>query len=432
MVKILVFNFISFYLLVLYFMKNGVYAQPKIYTYDQVKQLLRDKAVSPSEVFSADSNEDELCKCSGSLPSIASRNDNETFTNPLIIAYTAPSISRCNSVKVYFAYRILMNQTDVNMAICKNGRKSRDMDDCDRSFEDPQLPPSRCPEECLREIRSIPKGEKGEKGDKGDRGERGLIGSVGQRGERGERGETGPSGPRGDKGDKGDKGDRGERGEKGESGSNGSPSDKTGVVGKAPPNNMTVQRTFTDLFVAFHNYTGCSIDQADSWWYEPSYPTLCRNYKQGGTLLRNVNPGTIIKTGFLVVWAYDPGYNHWPALAYRAKENDFIPVLCQVNAYPMFLARLESDYKDMVCPKDVKFVDKDSNFIRNFLIGLASIVGLTGIFGLIYLIHLTYFKREQDIIIDDGVFEDLNDQDVRSLDLGSDTGHLLEQHNEGE
>lgn len=390
------------------------------YNYDEVKRLLREKGVSPSEVFAADDHID-LCRCASSLPSLASKNDNETFVNPLIIAYTVPSLSRCSTSKVYFAYRILMNQSDVNMAICKSGRESKDLDDCDKSYENPNLPPGnpppnqpvRCPQECLDAIRTIPKGKKGD---------------------RGERGQNGEKGDRGDKGDRGERGEKGEKGEKGDSvpggGGNGT---YGGVYGLAPTRKQVdAQRTYGDIVKAFMNETGCSIDldYGPYWFTDLNYPTHCRRETAPSKdikSLKSVNSATPVKTGYVIIWLWEgPGYGaYWqyPAFAYRTEYNDIVPVLCHKNYNPFFLVKMKPRYDEIMCPIGP---DTKVGFSKVLIIVGSFFVSFIGLFCS-YLLYRKY--KVTDIVLNDNdnEEEDEDEENGDRLSIASDVGPLLEE-----
>lgn len=278
------------------------------YDFGDVVSVLRQNGIDPGCVY-FNPNYQDICTCGGMRRPVSLEPSSSPVNENLLIVYDKANLQDCDRGKVYGAYRVLLNQSDVNGALCQRGDFSRDVTDC-RVYGPPigippippPIPPPpfpypdpRCPEQCVDMIRRIPRG---------------------------------PPGP-------------------------------PGGNSLAPSRRERVERTFYDLKQAFKKYTGCSIGRTDytkQWHYQPSNPSFCYKYTKPVTYIRDTSDDSAIRSGYIVL-THTVQPVEWVrpfmSLVYRSVENDIIPAMCQNDMFPFFVTPMRPRFEEIECSADV-------------------------------------------------------------------------------
>jgi len=296
-----------------------------------VRELLLKKGVEPSDVFVRLDKQD-ICACRGNYTSIANLPGSFELDNEFLVGYPYYSERLCSSVRPFAAYRILVNQSEVNMGICQDNEYSRDLSDC-QIFrvpkQPPEFPPSdpdSCPKSCLDLIMRIPRGEHGDKGERGEKG---------NEGQRGPKGDVGPAGPPGKQGPIGPPG-----------------SENNGIVGKAPSRLVVrSKKTFGDIKQAYQRLFGCRSDEGNHYLVNVNSKDSTRCNRIDWKPLKDYDSSAIIERGYVIMWHWNVNRGSWgDAFAYRVEEDDIVPVICFDDSYPVFLSRMNQREEEVFCP----------------------------------------------------------------------------------
>jgi hypothetical protein len=337
------------------------------HTVTTVRELLKAKSVDPSDVF-VRFDRQQICSCRGNYTSLANLSGDLEIESDLLVGYPYMSERLCNSVGPFAAYRILVNQSDVNMAICQEGEYSRELSDC-QIFRVPEQPPEfpspkdpeSCPGKCLEMILKISKGEKGDKGEKGERGSEGMQGPPGL---------PGPTGPRGPEGKQGPPGKIGNGG--------------NGVIGVVPSRmKAKVKRNYGDIKTAYQRFFGCRPDEGYNYLVNVNSKDPTRCNRADWKMLKDYDSSTVVDKGYVLMWHWNINRYSWGnAFAYRVEEDDIIPVYCFDDSYPYFLPRMEIIEEEVFCP--LRPNEKISRVIIDT--GVYLIIASAGMISLVYVI----------------------------------------------
>lgn len=261
------------------------------WTFKDVKDVLKTNGIDPGCVVFNPSNQN-MCTCGGNKVIVRDEPDLTLVPNDLLIVYDKANLMDCEKGLTYGAYRVLMNQSDVNGAICSRGKASRDITDC-KMFDPAPAPgpPGKCSDDCVDMIKKIPQG---------------------------------PPGPPGSR-------------------------------EVAPSRKEVVRRDFGDLKRAFRKYTGCDMSATaytKRWFYQPGLETFCYKYPKPVTYVNDVNDFTNIRAGYVILshTVYpDIDYRPYTGLVYRSVEDDIVAVFCQQDLYPQFLPLMSQRLDEVEC-----------------------------------------------------------------------------------